>query len=103
MQSIDGVCRLYIGMGGEAAACVCVYVCVCVCVCVCGMEAGYLIHSKAGRRAAERASWMFFIRRRSEELIKCESCSGRICMRDDDPWEDIYQTLCASSAGTRRM
>lgn len=46
---------------------------------------------------------MFFIHRRTEELIKSESCSRGICMCDDDTWVDIHQLLCASSMGTRRI
>ena len=50
--------------------------------CVCGVEAGYLIRSEAGRRATRKASWMFFIHRSSQKLIKSESRSRGLCMCD---------------------
>lgn len=48
MQSIDGVCRLYIGMGGEAAAC--------VCMCMCVRNGSRVFNTLRGREASSRES-----------------------------------------------
>ncbi len=89
---------LFIGMGATRLLS-------CVCVCVCEVEGGYLIQKQKQNQGDERGDHLecFLSTAVQKSWSKVNRVRGGICMCDYDTWADIYQTLCASSVGTRRI